>query len=335
VESARVSGKVFRFLSTMHPSLSKKERARYADIDADSWVPWTPEIAAEFSDLVKRSPRDPAFAKGLAYVAQKGLPDGSNVAPQDLLANLDRLPTGFSSERGNGYSVTADGPRSGVVAYDGMPDFSNACIAVVGELTQRFTAAGAIGIGVKHVSPCRLQGGSQCRFELSWNSDSDSVAGNRVTVDELFGARDAAAAEPSAVSPAAVPAPEPAKPQAAPARPAPARKQSSAPPPPPPAPAPAAAAAVRTPAPSPAQPVGADGSSQDLFEQLRARLLESETQAQHHAALEARIQERDLELARARSEFDAALATANHATELARYELNELKQHLRELIGDG
>ena len=46
VESAQISGKVFRFLSTMHPSLGKPERRRYAEFDPDKWYPWTPETLA-------------------------------------------------------------------------------------------------------------------------------------------------------------------------------------------------------------------------------------------------------------------------------------------------
>ena len=56
-DSAQVSGKVFRFLSAMHPALSKAERKRYAGYDPDKWYPWTAEISAEFTDLMRRSPR--------------------------------------------------------------------------------------------------------------------------------------------------------------------------------------------------------------------------------------------------------------------------------------
>lgn len=329
MESARVSGKVFRFLSTMHPSLSKKERARYGEMDAESWAPWTAEIAAEFADLVKRSPRDPSFAKGLAYVAQKGLPDGSTLAPDDLLANLDRLPGAFDSDDGNGFSVSVEGPRRGLVSYRGMPDFSNACIAVVGELSQRFAAAGAVGVAVKHVSPCRLQGGDGCCFELTWNSESTSVAGKRVSVDELFGPRGAA---PKAATPPA-PAESVRPPSAPPQEPPPAPRPVAAVVAPAPAPAPVAASQASLPSAAAVAAAAADGSSQDLFEQLRSRLLESEAQAQRHAALEAKIQALDSELARVRAEASASVDAANQATVLVQEELAALKSRIRELVG--
>ena len=72
MDSPQISGKVFRFLSTMHPSLSKPERKRYAEFDPDKWYPWTADIAGEFTDLMRRSPRDTSFARGLAYAATKG-----------------------------------------------------------------------------------------------------------------------------------------------------------------------------------------------------------------------------------------------------------------------
>ena len=96
---AQLSGKVFRFLSAMHPALSKSERKRYAGYDPDKWYPWTSELSAEFTELMRRSPRDTSFARGFAYVAQRGIPEGQYVPTGALLDNLGRLPAAYRGGR--------------------------------------------------------------------------------------------------------------------------------------------------------------------------------------------------------------------------------------------
>jgi len=171
VESAQISGKVFRFLSTMHPSLSKPERKRYAEFDPDKWYPWTADIAGEFTDLMRRSPRDTSFARGLAYAATKGLPEDSRLSPTDVVAGLATLPAAFVGPAGSGFEVSMQRPGHAEVFYRGMPGFSNVCIAIAGELTQRLQAVGARGLDVKHGEGCRLQGADACRFEVRWSAD--------------------------------------------------------------------------------------------------------------------------------------------------------------------
>jgi hypothetical protein len=342
VESGQVSGKVFRFLSTMHPSLSKKERAKYGELQPESWYPWTDELAAEFADLMKRSPRDTAFARGFAYVAQKGIPDGTYVAPADLIDHIDRLPGAFRGPEGSGYAAERGGAREARVSFRGLPGMNNACIAVVGELTQRLQAAGAAGVEVKHVSPCRLQGAEECSFEVSWASESVPSGQKPVDLDSVLG--DSSAADRKVIvteSPAqAPPAPEPApRPAAAarPAEPAPAARPAAPPRPAPSlSPAPAAPAAAPPAAPAMTESeVRAATHSQDLFEQLRVRLLEAEAQSSRHSQLEAEIERLTTELARLREEAERALAAAMAETEGVRDELYELKRRIRELVGDG
>jgi len=124
VESAQISGKVFRFLSTMHPSLSKPERKRYAEFDPDKWYPWTPDIAGEFTDLMRRSPRDTSFARGLAYAATKGLPEDTKLTPTDVVAGLQTLPSAFVGPSGSGKSTIIrlllgfEQASAGVIAFD-------------------------------------------------------------------------------------------------------------------------------------------------------------------------------------------------------------------------
>ena len=110
MESAQISGKVFRFLSTMHPSLSKPERKRYSDFDPDKWYPWTPDIAGEFTDLLRRSPRVTSFARGLAYAATKGLLDDSKLSPTVVVAGVDfaQRIDGAEVDRGRDETVQKD-----------------------------------------------------------------------------------------------------------------------------------------------------------------------------------------------------------------------------------
>ena len=111
----------------MHPSLSKPERKRYSDFDPDKWYPWTLDIAGEFTDLMKRSPRDTSFARGLAYAATKGLPDDSKLTPTDVVGGLATLPAAFVGPSGSGFEVVMERPGFAEVYYRGMPGFANVC----------------------------------------------------------------------------------------------------------------------------------------------------------------------------------------------------------------
>ncbi|MBI5504155.1 MAG: hypothetical protein HY899_05115 [Deltaproteobacteria bacterium] len=335
MESAQVSGKVFRFLSTMHPSLSKAERKRYAEYDPDKWYPWTGDIAAEFTDLVRRSPRDTSFARGFAYAAQKGLPEDVKMSAGELVRDLATLPGVYTDGTGSGFDVRIEGPGRALVSFGGMPGFTNACIVVLGELTQRLQAAGAKGLDVKHAEGCRLQGAEACNFQVQWSAHGDPAGLGS------GGEARPAAARP-APSPQAVPAAAPREPAAPASRPAPPPQVSVAPasattlrPPPPSRSDAAAARAVRpsapaTPRPSvSSDPAAGGGSAQDLFEQLRVRLLDAEQNAARHVELEARIAELEDELAAAGDDLDAARAEA----QAARDALDELRRRIRELVG--
>lgn len=303
VESAQISGKVFRFLSTMHPSLGKPERRRYAEFDPDKWYPWTPEMAAEFTDLMRRSPRDTSFARGLAYAAKKGLPEDSRLTPTELVAGLATLPAAYQGPEGSGFAVRMDRPGFAEVDYRGLPGFTNVCIAVIGELTQRLQDVGARGLDVKHGEGCRLRGAEACRFELRWSVE----AGETV---------------PASAMPApAAPAPQPAAAANSDAPEAPAASRRAVSPRPTLAPQSAAAPA----APSAAPP----GTADDLFDQLRSRLADAQRQAERHTELEAHIAALD---ARA-SELESALAAAEAEAKAATEALATLKQRLRELVG--
>lgn len=342
MESAQISGKVFRFLSTMHPSLSKPERKRYAEFDPDKWYPWTADIAGEFTDLMRRSPRDTSFARGLAYAATKGLPEDTKLTPTDVVAGLQTLPAAFVGPSGSGFEVQIKHPGFAEVYYRGMPGFANVCIAIAGELTARMQAVGARGLDVKHGEGCRLQGAEACKFEVRWSADPG----------------DAIPAAAPAPAPAAAPAPAPAER----AYERPAERQSltervfqrpaepprmaaaasriqptedfrfdDAPPvqatartvaPPPPRPA-AAAAAPAAPAPA------GDGSAADLFDQLRSRLVDAERQAARHAELEAHITALEAHSA----QLEAALAEAQAEATSALQALADLKHRLRQLVG--
>ncbi|HYC00202.1 MAG TPA: hypothetical protein VEC57_13790 [Candidatus Limnocylindrales bacterium] len=376
MESPQISGKVFRFLSTMHPSLSKAERKKYSEYDPERWYPWTPDIASEFTDLMRRSPRDTSFARGLAYTAQKSLPEDTKLTPGDLVRGLPTLPAAFTDGRGSGFDVQIEGPGRATVSYRGMPGFTNACIAIAGELTQRMQALGARGLEVKHASGCRLQGADACNFEVRWAPDAGEDVGPAAAAPRAA----QAAPQPAAASPAAAgsQAAQRSAQAAAPAReaaptvtvgsrtesavrepsrsqtaPSPARSTEGARPgeaaraAEPSRPAAFAARAAEPPrTASPAAPpaasaratagveAGTGGSAQDLFEQLRVRLLEAEQQSSRHADLENRIADLEAELAavreQARSEIDQARAEAEQAADA----LIALKRQIRALVGD-
>jgi len=313
VESAQISGKVFRFLSTMHPSLSKPERKRYAEFDPDKWYPWTPDIAGEFTDLMRRSPRDTSFARGLAYAATKGLPEDAKLTATDVVAGLATLPAAFVGPSGSGFEVNMQVPGIADVYYRGMPGFANVCIAIAGELTQRLQAVGARGLDVKHSEGCRLQGADACRFEVRWSADpSDRVA--------AAGQRDVER-QPEPVYAPPVESSSRASNQVS------ERSRFDDPPragvssrPAPPAPPLSYAAAASGPA---------GNSAEDLFEQLRSRLVDAERQTARHNELESHIAALD---ARA-VELESALAAAQADAEEARRALADLKRRLRDLIG--
>lgn len=334
MESDQISGKVFRHLSTMHPSLSKPERKRYAEFDPDKWYPWTADIAGEFTDLMRRSPRDTSFARGLAYAAIKGLSEDTKLTPTDVVAGLATLPAAFAGPSGSGFDVVMHYPGFADVFYRGMPGFANACIAIAGELTQRLQAVGARGLDVKHAEGCRLQGGDACKFEVRWTADTEG--------------RPAAAEVRPAAAPAPTPAPERAferaaerplersserlfeRPAESPLRapsealrfddpPAPRTTVSARPAPPP----------LRPVSPAPAPAASTGNSAEDLFEQLRSRLVDAERQTTRHAELEAHIAALDART----TELETALAEAQADAATARGALADLKRRLRDLVG--
>jgi len=320
VESAQISGKVFRFLSTMHPSLSKPERKRYSDFDPDKWYPWTPDIAGEFTDLMRRSPRDTSFARGLAYAATKGLPDDAKLTASDVVAGLSTLPAAFVGPSGSGFEVDIQGPGMAEVYYRGMPGFANVCIAIAGELTQRLQAVGARGLDVKHAEGCRLQGAEACRFEVRWSADpGDRVAAPAAT--ERAADRDAERLADRGLERPVESTTRTAALSTEPLRfdDAPAPRTVSARPVPPAPPA--------EPSPSSAMPSG--NSSEDLFEQLRSRLVDAERQTARHTQLESHIAALDAHAAELETELAAAQADAR----AARQELADLKRRLRDLVG--
>lgn len=318
MDSAQISGNVFRFLSTMHPSLTKSERKRYSEFDKDKWYPWTPDIAGEFTELMKRSPRDGSFARGLAYVATNSLPTDRRMTPTEVVAGLATLPSAFVGPSGSGFEVHMETPGSAVVFYRGMPGFSNVCIAIAGELTQRLQTAGARGLDVRHGEGCRLQGAEACRFEIRWAADPAEQA-----PEPESPASDAAAASPAPAEPSSWQQPEPAFERRA----EPVRETSRFEPPArpaiPPRPSLAAHSAAAESRPS------SGNAADDLFEQLRSRLADAERQSARHAELEAHITALEAHGA----ELESALAAAEADAHAARAELADLKRRLRELAG--
>lgn len=307
MESAQISGNVFRFLSTMHPSLTKQERKRYAAFDHDKWYEWTPEIAGEFTDLMKRSPRDSTFARGLALAATKGLPEDVKLTATELVAGLSTLPAAYMGPNGSGFDVQMLSPGNAEVFYSGMPGFANVCIAVAGELTKRLQDVGARGLDVRHAEGCRLQGADACRFEVRWTAEPGDHA---------------AAPEPEPQRYAATTEPEPERSYEAPEPP-----RRSVPSRPVLAEASAAASAESFSTGSGGGSIG--NSSDDLFEQLRSRLVEAERQTARHRELEAHIEALDARAA----ELESALAEAEADARQAREALADLKRRLRELAG--
>jgi hypothetical protein len=335
-EKSQVSGKVFRFLSAMHPALSKAERKRYAGYDPDKWYDWSPEVAAEFTDLMRRSPRDTSFARSFAYAAQRSVPEGHYVPTRQLLEYIGGLPAAYRGAEGSGFHATLDRPGHAILSYTGFPGFSNVCIAIQGELTQRLQATGAQAVNVRHAEMCRVSGAGECRFEVEWTSEAPPAEARPVDARDLVGegfvanGDRPAAQEPSQPAAAAAPA------AAASARAASSGRQSQT--------ARAAggggaAAAVAEPAPARAHTengasVDLEVQSDDLFVQLRKRLAEADRQSRLYADAQAQIDSMRLEMARVRAQAETDIAKAQKERDEAREALTELKRRVRAVIAD-
>jgi hypothetical protein len=342
VADTEVSGKVFRYLSAMHPSLSKAERKQYAAYDPDKWYPWTPEVSGEFTDLMRRSPRDSSFARGFAYVAQRAVPEGHYVPTRILVDNIATLPAAYRGPGGSGFSAERNGTGHAIVRYEGMPGFANVCIAIQGELTERLRASGAQNVLVKHGATCRLSGGDLCEFEVEWTGEEVPVGAEPVDVHALLGDQAVERDEPEEAKPAATTPPAAEPPQAQPqpqsgvsAPPAPAREA-------PPRPAPAAAAVRPEPASSRPSTASAslaeleagDISSDDLFVQLRKRLAEADRQSSLFNEAQQEIDRLRVELGRVRADAEAEVAKARAEAKQARDAVAELKRKVRDVLGD-
>jgi len=312
VEGPQISGKVFRFLSAMHPALSKGERKRYAGYDPDKWYAWTPEISAEFTDLMRRSPRDSSFARGFAYVAQRAIPEGGYVPTRTLFECLSRLPAAFRGPEGSGFDGRVDRAGHAVVTYAGMPGFANVCIAIQGELTQRIQATGAHNVVVRHGQTCRVNGGARCEFEVEWTGETPPANAYAIEPKDLPAESD--------VSPA-------------PAGATPASSEIAA--------APAAAEPVtmtynqnEAPSAAPAASLTADLTGEDLFLQLRKRLSEADRQARMYQDARDEIERLKLEVSRIKAQTDSEIASAYKERDDALEMVADLKRKIRSLVAD-
>jgi hypothetical protein len=317
VQTAEVSGKVFRFLSAMHPALSKAERKRFASYDPDKWYPWTPEISAEFTDLMRRAPRDASFARGFAYVAQRAIPEGGYVATKPLFENLDRLPAAYRDPEGSGFSATVERQGHASVRYAGMPGFSNVCIAIQGELTQRVQATGAQSVVVRHSQTCRVNGGPHCEFEVEWAGETVPANAYAIDLGALVGDGESSDESPLEQS-TTVPVPENTNvaPTSAPVR----MMQPQNDP--------------KSTSPAAAAPLSAEITGEDLFVQLRKRLSEADRQARLYHDAQAEIERLKLEIGRVRAQADADVARAAKERDDVAAALVELKRQLRALVGE-
>ncbi len=323
-ETAEVSGKVFRFLSAMHPALSKAERKRYAGYDPDKWYPWTAEISAEFTDLMRRSPRDSSFARGFAYVAQRASPEGGYVPTRMLFDRLSRLPAAYRGPGGSGFDSRIDRPGHAMVAYAGMPGFANVCIAIQGELTQRVQASGAQSVVVRHAKTCRVNGAPQCEFEIEWSGETAPANAHAIADADL-------AAFGLASDPAASIDPAPS----ARARTERTILEELAPPR-------AAIEPVRemhdsrdsTTSGASSLPLDAELTGEDLFLQLRKRLSEADRQARLYNDARNEVERLKLEASRVRAQADAEIARANQERDGVLAEMAELKRRIRALVAD-
>jgi len=311
VEGPQVSGKVFRFLSAMHPALSKSERKRYAGYDPDKWYGWTPEIAAEFTDLMRRSPRDSSFARGFAYVAQRAIPEGGYVPTRTLLECLDRLPAAYRSPEGSGYEGRIDRNGHAVVAYAGMPGFANVCIAVQGELTQRVQATGAHNVVVRHGPTCRVNGGPRCEFEIEWSGETppaNAYAIESKDLPELGAIPTPTALASKEEAPAAPSAPETVKPTMY--------------------------EAEETPTAAPMAPLAGELTGEDLFVQLRKRLSEADRQARMYQDARNEIERLKVEVSRVKAQADSEIARANKERDDALEAVADLRRKIRAMVSD-
>ncbi len=337
MESPQVSGKVFRFLSAMHPALSKSERKRYAGYDPDKWYPWTQDVSTEFADLMRRAPRDTSFARGFAYVAQRAIPEGGYIPTSGLLNNLHRLPAAFRGSEGSGFQAAAERAGHARVRYGGMPGFSNVCIAIQGELSQRLQASGAQNVMVKHGSTCRVNGGDFCEFELEWAGETAPAGSRPVTARELLGeevveeeaAVAATLSEPMAVSagggiaPAMRRMPEAKNiQQKAPERQTVPMNNT------------AFSRSPQTQTEAVASPFDGDQSGDDLFIQLRKRLAEADRQSKLYRDAQSEIDRLRVELSRFKAQADADVAQATKERNEAIEAVTDLKARICDIVAD-
>jgi hypothetical protein len=345
VGGPQISGKVFRFLSAMHPALSKSERKRYAGYDPEKWYTWTPDLSAEFTELMRRSPRDTSFARGFAYVAQRAIPEGQYVPTGALLDHLGQLPGAYRGPEGSGFEAAVDRPGHAVVRYFGLPGFTNVCIAVQGELVQRMQSSGAHSVVVKHRPTCRLDGENACEFDVEWSGESPPAEAKPARMQEIVMSYEREIREPASPStPAAREVSEPAAKPAYAAEPKPvyaAEPMRAA------AAAPAAQSSfgygnggthahahVETVA---VQHTALDpdlASSEDLFVQLRKRLAEADRQARLYADAQQEIDRLRVEISRMRAQAEAEVAQAEKERNETAEALSELKRRIRAIVGD-
>lgn len=295
----------------MHPSLSKAERKRYAGYDPDNWYPWTTEMSAELTDLMRRSPRDTSFARGFAYVAQKAVAEGEYITTRDFLAHIGSLPSAYRAGDGSGFKADLNGSGKAIVSYSGMPGFSNVCIAVQGELQQRLDASGALSAQVGHGKVCRLNGDDHCEFELTWSGESAPAGARPANLSE-FGGADASA------------------------RPAPAAKLATESKKLAPKKVGKVAVEVReSELPKPdALPEIDTGGGEDLFDQIKKRLAEAERQAKLYGEARAEIDNLNRELAQSRADLETSLAESESARDDLGRELTALKEKIRGILSD-
>jgi len=309
VEGPQVSGKVFRFLSAMHPALSKGERKRYAGYDPDKWYPWTPEISAEFTDLMRRSPRDSSFARGFAYVAQRAIPEGGYVPTRTLFDFIHRLPAAFRSPEGSGFEGRVDRSGHAIVSYAGMPGFANVCIAIQGELAQRLQATGAHNVVVRHAQTCRVNGGPRCEFEIEWSGETPPANAYPIETKDLAAETDQASAS----------APKEEEMTAAPAVSEPVTNMYNQ---------------NETSGAAPSVPLSTDLTGEDLFLQLRKRLSEADRQARLYQDARNEIERLKLELSRMKAQTDSEVARAYKERDDALETVAELKRRVLSLVAD-
>jgi hypothetical protein len=320
----------------MHPALSKSERKRYAGYDPDKWYAWTAELSAEFTDLMRRSPRDTSFARGFAYVSQRAIPEGHYIPTSILLDNFDRLPGAYRGPDGSGFRATVDRPGHAIVRYSGLSGFANVCIAIQGEITQRMQASGAHSVSVKHRPTCRLNGADVCEFEVEWSGESAPAEARPVRSQEImmdYERQGGGGTE--APPPASAPSRDAGEPMAA-SQGAFASMEHSR--------STTSSAAYSggnggghsaMDLTSPTTGAGADlASSEDLFIQLRKRLAEADRQARLYADAQQEIDRLRVELSRVRAQAEAEVAQADKEKNEALDALADLKRRIRGIVGN-